>query len=192
MFYVLSGTIGFMLLLGSDIVGINAYKKTQNFLAFFGTLIIIVSSVFILLQGETYQLDIRLRILFGVLGLMFLFFLVYSVVIEVRRNSDKESKLVTSGTYALSRHPGVLWLFFYYVFGSLFFANIDILIAGIVWTFINVIYVVIQEKLIFNKIFSDYEHYKNSTPMLLPTVSSVKKCLDTLDGGKNEKLTRNA
>ena len=192
MLFILSGAIGFLLLLGSDILGIKNHSVTQHILAFFGTLIIVLSSVLILLEGETYQMDLRLRILFGAFGLMFLFFLVYSVIFEVRLNRGKENPLVTSGTYALSRHPGVLWLFFYYVFGSLFFANIDILIAGIVWSLINVVYVVIQEKVIFNKIFSDYEIYKESTPMLLPTVSSIKKCLDTLDGGKNEKLTRNA
>ena len=192
MLFILSGAIGFMMLLGSDIVGIKKYKVAQNLLAFFGTLFITASSIIILITGSTYEMDLRLRILFGLLGLIFLYFLVYSVIIEVRRNRKFKNKLVTSGTYALSRHPGVLWLFFYYLFGSMFFANIDILIAGLIWTFINIIYVVIQEKVIFTKIFSNYENYKESTPMLLPTVSSIKKCFRTLNGGKNEKLTRNA
>lgn len=192
MLFILSGAVGFLLMLGSDLVGIKKYNVAQSLLAFLGTLIIVSSSVLILLKGQTYQMDFGLRILFGAIGLIFLFFLVYSVLIEVKKNRTKNNPLVTSGTYALSRHPGVLWLFFYYVFGSLFFANIDILIAGIVWSLINVIYVVIQEKVIFPRIFSDYENYKEVTPMLLPTVSSIKKCLGTLDGGENEKLTRNA
>jgi len=192
MLFILSGAIGFILLLGSDIVGIKKNNTVKNLLAVFGTLIIVSSSVLILLVGETYDMELGLRILFGLIGLLFLFFLVYSVLFEVRKNINSKSKLVTSGTYALSRHPGVLWLFFYYVFGSLFFANIDILIAGIVWSLINIVYVVIQEKVIFSKIFSDYESYKESTPMLLPTMTSIKKCLNTLNGGENEKLTRNA
>ncbi len=192
MLFILSGAIGFLCLLGSDIVGIKKNSVVQNLLAFFGTLIIVSSSIVILLIGKTYEMEIALRILFGFIGLIFLFFLVYSVLIEVRKNRNSKSKLVTSGTYALSRHPGVLWLFLYYVFGSMFFANIDILIAGIVWSLVNIVYVVIQERVIFSKVFSDYESYKESTPMLLPTMSSIKKCLNTLDGGKNEKLTRNA
>lgn len=192
MLFILSGSIGFVLMLGSDFVGIKKQNVAQYLLAFFGTLIIVTSSILILLEGNTYQMEFGLRLLFGAIGLMFLFFLVYSVLIEVKKNGKKDNQLVTSGTYALSRHPGVLWLFFYYLFGSLFFANIDILIAGIVWSLINVLYVVIQEKVIFSRIFSNYENYKEETPMLLPTIRSIKKCLTTLDGGKNEKLTRNA
>ena len=192
MLFILSGSIGFLLLLGSDIMGIKRYNVAKRLLAFFGTSIIVASSILILIEGKTYFIDFRLRVLFGIIGLLFLFFLFYSVVIEVRKNRKQDNKLVTSGTYALSRHPGVLWLFFYYVFGSLFFANIDILIAGVVWSFINVVYVIVQEKVIFNQLFSDYENYKETTPMILPTMSSIKKCLVTLDGGNNEKLTRNA
>ena len=192
MLFILSGAFGFLLMLGSDLFGIKKYNVAQNLLAFFGTLIIVCSSILILLEGNTYQMEIGYRLLFGAIGLMFLFFLVYSVLIEVKKNKMRDDQLVTSGTYALSRHPGVLWLFLYFVFGSLFFANINILIAGIVWTLVNVIYVIIQEKVIFSRIFSNYENYKEETPMLLPTISSIKKCLDTLDGGKNEKLTRNA
>jgi len=192
MLFILSGAVGFLLMLGSDLLGIKKYNVAQSLLAFFGTLIIVCSSILILIEGKTYQMDLGLRILFGAIGLIFLFFLVYSVFIEVKKNRRRNNQLVTSGTYALSRHPGVLWLFFYYVFGSLFFANVDILIAGIVWSLINVIYVVIQEKVIFTRIFSNYENYKEETPMLLPTMSSIKKCLVTLDGGDNEKLTRNA
>ena len=192
MLFILIGAIGFIMLLGSDIAGIKKYNFASKLLAFFGTLMIFNASIIILIIGETYHLDLGLRIIFGALGLMFLFFLIYSVVIEVRVSNNGTKGLVTSGTYALSRHPGVLWLFFYYLFGSMFFANIDILIAGMVWSFINVIYVMIQEKVVFTKIFADYENYKKSTPMLLPTLKSIKKCLGTLYGGENEKLTRNA
>jgi len=189
MLFILSGAIGFLFMLGSDLVGIKKNNVAQSLLAFFGTIIIVSSSVGILLVGNTYQLDVGLRVLFGAIGLVFLFFLIYSVLIEVKKNKAESNQLVTSGTYALSRHPGVLWLFFYYVFGSLSFANTDILIAGIVWSLINVIYVIVQEKVIFTRIFSNYEIYKKETPMLLPTRSSIKKCLVTLDGGRNEKLT---
>jgi protein-S-isoprenylcysteine O-methyltransferase Ste14 len=192
MFLILLGVAGFGLLLAADFCGIRKYCKRQNLLAFFGTSLIVISSIIILYSGRTFDLAFALRLMFGLLGLVFLAILIYSVLIEVKSDTPVEKNLVTTGTYALSRHPGVLWLFCYYVFGSFFFGNIDILIAGVVWTFVNVIYVIVQENFVFNKIFKNYQQYKETTPMLLPNFKSIRRCINTLDGGKNEKLKRNA
>ncbi len=50
----------------------------------------------------------------------FAFLLFRSFFIEIPFNKtyikkEKEQKLVSSGAYALTRHPGVIWLFLYYL-----------------------------------------------------------------------------
>lgn len=188
MMFILLGVLGFVLLLVSDISGLKNKRTLQYLLAFLGTSIIFTSSVLILMNGSDYILALPYRIMFGSFSLLFFFLLIYSVVFEVRTSKG----IVTYGTYALVRHPGVIWLLLFYTFGSFVFLNTDILIAGIVWSSVNVLYVHIQERFIFLKIFEGYCDYKLKTPMLFPTYKSFKECLKTLHGGKDEKLTRNA
>ncbi len=191
MMYIGLGVIGFLLLFVSDVCGLREKCTFQFVSAIVGTFFIFVSSVMILTLGYNYELALGFRIIGLLLAITFLLLTIYSVVIEVSKNND-DKQLITSGTYALNRHPGVLWLFLYYFFGSFFFADYMILIAGIVFTIVNIIYVHLQEMLIFKHIFENYDEYKKTTPMILPTKSSLQKCIKTINGGEHEKLTRNA
>jgi len=187
--FIIFGIIGFIFLFASDICGMKSKCKSRNLFALVGVLFVLTSSIIILVIGKTYTIGLSYRILAGTFTLVFLILLVYSVLIEVNKNNDPDNKLITTGTYALSRHPGVIWLLLYYVFGSLLFTNVLLLIAGIVWSIVNIIYVILQERLIFNKIFNDYDLYVETTPMLLPNINSIKKCINTLNGGQNERFT---
>lgn len=186
---IILGVIGFVFMLGSDLCALYNHNKGKYFLAFFGVLFIFVSSIVILFDGNTYAISNVWRFASGFFTLVFFSLLFYSVVIEVNKKRDEKEKLLTTGTYALSRHPGVLWFMLYYVFGSILFASTEILIAGLIWSFVNVIYVLLQEKLIFHKLFKNYGMYVKTTPMLLPTSNSFKKCITTLNGGQNERFT---
>ncbi len=191
MIYIGLGIIGFAMLFVADYCGVKDKGFLKYLSAFSGTFLITSASVIILTRGYNYNLLISYRLIALVFMLLSFLLMIYSVVIEVSKNNS-EKKLVTTGTYALTRHPGVLWFLLYYVLGSFVFADYMILIAGIVWTVMNIIYVVLQERIIFNKIFADYEEYKKTTPMIIPTISSIQKCLKTINGGEHEKLTRNA
>jgi protein-S-isoprenylcysteine O-methyltransferase Ste14 len=82
-------------------------------------------------------------------------------------------ELITTGVYALVRHPGVLW--FTLVMLSLILVSRSslLLIAAPVWILLNVLLVVIEDKFIFGKMFSGYGHYRQKTPMILPNKRSV-------------------
>jgi len=130
-----------------------------------------------------YPSDLELSTINRTIGLMFgLFFAamtVYSVVIEVRLSyqRNKKLRLITNGTYSLVRHPGVIWLFLAYFFASMFLQNSHLLISAFIWTFVNTLYIMIQERLILRKLFVDYESYIQTTPMLIPNYSSIKRFL---------------
>jgi protein-S-isoprenylcysteine O-methyltransferase Ste14 len=160
-----------------------------NVLAFFGVLFVFASSINIILNGETYNIPMFVRVLSGIVAVAFLILLIYSVLIEVNKKRSEKEKLLTTGTYALSRHPGVIWFLFYYIFGSVLFANTEILVAGIIWSITNIIYVLLQEKLVFNKLFENYDKYRKTTPMLFPTIKSIKRFMTTKSGGRNERFT---
>lgn len=86
------------------------------------------------------------------------------------------------GMYALCRHPGVLWFFAFYLclYGLLptgesfwFFLMANVL---------NLAYVILQDTLIFPRTFPGYRDYQGTTPFLLPTFSSMKRCVATWRG----------
>ncbi len=191
MIYILLGALGFVLMFSADIFGLKQKPFLQRIVTLVAIFILVVSSVFILMEGKTLLLPLQIRILGASFTLVYFILMVYSIVIEVSHRNE-EKKLITTGTYALTRHPGVIWFLLFYISGGILFANTSIIIAGLLWTVFNITYVLLQERYIFVKLFMGYQEYTKETPMIIPSLSSIRKCINTLNGGKHEKLTRNA
>ncbi|KAA3645691.1 MAG: hypothetical protein DWQ07_12190 [Chloroflexi bacterium] len=105
--------------------------------------------------------------------------LIYSLYIELPFSNSyiqtDSSDLVTSGTYALCRHPGVLWYFFF-AFGLVLASSHSWAgVAAAVWPFMNLFFAWIQDRFYFPRIFPDYKKYKTTTPFLIPTFASIKQ-----------------
>jgi protein-S-isoprenylcysteine O-methyltransferase Ste14 len=81
-------------------------------------------------------------------------------------------RLVKTGTYALVRHPGVLWLALFLSAAVLVSRSRLLLVATPVWLFMDVLYVWVQERLFLERMFPGYEQYEE-TPMLVPTPTSI-------------------
>lgn len=111
--------------------------------------------------------------------------LVHSLFLEIpftptyaRRGTGEV--LVTTGTYALVRHPGVLW-FGLWAFGCILASRSRLMLrAGVVWFAMDVVYVWLQEVVLFDRMLPGYPAYRERTPMLVPTSESVARCLRTL------------
>jgi protein-S-isoprenylcysteine O-methyltransferase Ste14 len=88
--------------------------------------------------------------------------------------------LVRTGAYALVRHPGVLWYLLLLVSLVLVFKARLLLIAAPVWLLMDVLYVTIQDKFLFGRMFAEYDNYRCETPMLIPTRKSAGACLRSL------------
>jgi protein-S-isoprenylcysteine O-methyltransferase Ste14 len=126
--------------------------------------------------------------------------LVYSLFIEIPFASSyvakgSPSRLVTRGTYALCRHPGVLWLTGLLTGVFLVRGSLWLLAALVVWGGMDVLYVALQERLFFVRMFgSEYEQYQRSVPMLVPTSRSARACARTIfaPGGSLRRHDGNA
>jgi len=187
MIYLGLGVFGFILLLLFDICSLTEKSIIKYFFAISGFGLIIISSAFLLRLNSDITFSFSIRIFSLTIAILSLLLLIYSVFIEVGKNTyqyKNESKLITTGTYALSRHPGVLWFLFVYLFGAVYFQNYFILYAGLIWTGINIIYVSIQERFIFTKLFDNYGSYIETTPMFLPSSKSLERCITTLNWRK--------
>lgn len=133
---------------------------------------------------EQFELPAALSILGWVALPIFACLLVYSLVIELptRRTysaSGVSGRLIKTGTYALTRHPGAIW----YVFGmiSLLLATRSVALLALVpfWSILEIVHVIVQDRLFFVKMFPEYVQYQRETPMLFPTCRSLAACIKT-------------
>lgn len=173
----LLGILGFISLFVFDLLSFYNKKKSKYVFMLIGVGALVIGSTLLALAESTFSMHIMMRILFAVMAVFFFCLLVYSVAIEVGKNTYQYHhipKLVTSGTYALSRHPGVLWLFFFYVSLGFALTSYALLLGALVFTLVNTSYVYVQEKFIFIHIFEEYPNYQQQTPFILPTYKSIK------------------
>ena len=111
--------------------------------------------------------------------------LLYSLALELPTGQTYTrpgvgNRLITTGTYALVRHPGVIW--YILALGSLLLAcrSPILLVAVPVWVALDVIHVTVQDKFFFPRMFPEYKEYQKSTPMLIPTPGSISACIRTV------------
>ena len=113
--------------------------------------------------------------------------LVYSLFLELPlaktySSPDRPHDLVTTGTYALVRHPTVLWYLF--VLSSLLLISRSWLLvaAAPLWALLDLSWAVLQERSLLARAPVDYKEYQQRTPFLVPTMRSFKECLAGLFG----------
>jgi len=114
--------------------------------------------------------------------------LFFSLPADTYRAPRQGRSTCTRGMYALCRHPGVLWYSLMFVSlalmlrSSLAAAGCALLIAG------DVAYMLFQDAWSFPRIFCDYDAYRRSVPLFLPTRASIRAAFDTrgcaVDGGR--------
>lgn len=187
--YLVAGIMGFALLLMFDITSLFKMNYLKYLFGISGFMLILICTLMIVIDSSFFlQINLLYRAVSLFFAIISLALLIYSVFIEVGKKTyqvEGEHTLVTSGTYALSRHPGVLWMLLLYIFGAIFFQNLLAFYAALVWTLANIIYVFIQERFIFHKIFDNYDKYRESTPMIIPNYESIEKFITTKNWRKS-------
>ncbi len=124
--------------------------------------------------------------LWGALSFISLSLMIYTLFLGIPFTKtyiefNKENFVVDTGVYALCRHPGVIWFFFFYLFLWLASGKIILMWAAIVWTFMDIIYVYVQDRWLFPKTLIGYDAYKSSVPFLIPDLVSIRKCMQSFN-----------
>jgi protein-S-isoprenylcysteine O-methyltransferase Ste14 len=196
MVFILWGSMAFILFLLFDYYNMRNFTLQKNITRIAGLGVFIYSTVMSIVKSSILQFPVAVQLISTWLLIASLALLIYSLLLErpfkaTYADDNYNNSLVNTGTYALCRHPGVLWLFFTMLFLFFMTGAVNIAAAGMVWTSINIIYVYIQEKLFLINMFSGYESYQKTTPMLIPSKDSLKKCIQSFyvkGGYSNEKL----
>lgn len=82
-------------------------------------------------------------------------------------------KLITTGLYAVVRHPGVCGFALSALALTLVSGSRLMLVAAPLWTAIDIILVIAQDKVFFGRMFPGYAAYRRQTPMLVPSWQSL-------------------
>ncbi|MEE9201566.1 MAG: hypothetical protein V3U31_00030, partial [Dehalococcoidia bacterium] len=108
---------------------------------------------------------------------------IYSVFVEIPLAAyllrGSVPRLVNTGTYALCRHPGVLWAAALFVGLILVSRSTKLLVAAPVWLALDVLWVWMQDKFFFPRLIPGYKEYQGQTPMLWPNRRSLKNSIRT-------------
>ena len=181
MTYILIGCLAFILFLIFDLNKLNRYYKHLNLSFILGLSLLLFCTIALLVIDDKNWVLPFLKIGAGFIAFLSLLMLIYTLFgampfkqtyIETKRNT-----VIRTGMYALCRHPGVLWFFLFYLFLGLAAGSKLILVAALVWTSLDIIYVYIQDRWIFPGTLEDYDLYQKNVPFLIPDSASVKNCI---------------
>ncbi len=184
MLYIALGAFSFLLGYLHDLAEVRKRVIAKKILGPLSFILFVLSLVMLCTRSPRLILPEFVSIaawpFFGIFALLFS----YSVFLELQINralaAGKEKKLVTTGTYALTRHPSALWSVLAIGFLVLASKSAYLLLAFPLWSVMELIWVWLQDRYILPSIYQDYIQYRIKTPMLIPTKESVKQCLATL------------
>jgi len=190
--YILIGVFGFVIAYAFDWVSLKGLPLVKQLVGLSAACLLVYATVMVCLSPAKFELPIFTLPLGGCLLLISLCLLVYSLFVEIpfRSTYTKQgvgNELITTGTYALVRHPGVIWFAFVFLALILLFPSTTLLLAAISWLIMDIIYVILQEKFFFPKMFPGYDEYQRQTPFLIPNRQSLSACLKTIKARTKER-----
>ena len=185
MLYILVGVVGFGFAFTFDWATLKNIRVLKQLAGLIAVSLLIYAAIMVCHSPAKLVLPATVRIIGGCLLTISLGLLIFSLFIEIpfRATYAKQGaggKLISTGTYALARHPGVIWLAFVFVALALLYPSTILFMAIIIWLLVDIIYVAIQDAYLFPKMFPGYNDYKKLTPFLIPTRHSFTACIKTL------------
>ena len=184
MIWLLPGAFAFVCFILSDYGKLRRRSKYWNLLFWFGALLLILAAaaltpwreIALRISEHPVALWILIAAAAGFLALLIhtLFF-----ALPFQRNytgvADHRHPLVDKGVFALCRHPGVLFFGLFFLCFYLIVPVLPVLLAFLIFTGLDILYVLWQDLYLFPKTISGYDRYKETTPFLLPNKKSIRR-----------------
>jgi protein-S-isoprenylcysteine O-methyltransferase Ste14 len=185
MLYILVGCIGFLLFILYDLNQIRSHKKHLRYLFVIGFLLVTFSTFMIIWEkGYNFIPILSAKIVFGGLATVSLLLLIYSLFFalpfEKTYITASNRNVCDQGMYALCRHPGALWFILFYLFLWLYTGIALMFWAFLSFSLLNLLYIWLQDRYFFPKLFDNYTKYKATTPFIIPTNASIKRFISSI------------
>ncbi len=189
MIFVVMGCLSFVFFYLFDLVKIYCRGRSAGFLFGIGFGVLFLATVGAIFTG-TEQLFLfgAVKTVFYISALCACLLTLYALffALPFRKTyvkPEEENGVIDTGMYALCRHPGVIFFFLMYLFLTLATGSVLMFWAMLLWTLMDVVHVWVQDRFIFPQTLKEYEKYQKSTPFLIPTIRSTRRCIATLTNG---------
>lgn len=94
----------------------------------------------------------------------------------------------SGGVYGLCRHPGILCFFGMELLLGLAALPTAMLLRGMIFSALNLLYAYFQDRISFPKTFCDYSDYQKNVPFLIPDGASLRRFWKTLPHAEKEEV----
>jgi protein-S-isoprenylcysteine O-methyltransferase Ste14 len=190
MILVAMGALGFAIIHLCDIAALKKVPWAKPIAWLSGGGLLTYASVMVCLSPEKLPLPGWLTYLGWPLLIISLSWLIYSLFINLPFGktyiaTGVGDRLITTGLYALVRHPGVPWFIIVMLSLILVSGSRLWLAAAPVWIALDILLVVIQDRFFFGRMFKGYDDYRRTTPMLVPDRKSLSAFLSQLRSAAN-------
>lgn len=158
------------------------WKRRLWFTFPLGVLMLIAATLWLLLESGTKDRELW-RAAFGGLAAVMAILLMYTQVAVFQPEDGQRSEsqeLYAYGLYAVCRHPGFWPFLFTYLCLWLYSADRRMMIAGAVFSALNLAYIAVQDLWLFPKYIAGYKDYQKTAPFLIPTIRSIKKAREKI------------
>lgn len=188
MIYVAVGIFGFIVIHFFDIVSLKRIRGAKPVTWVVGSGLLVYSLIMMSLAPDRLPLPMWSTWLGWGLLLIALLVLIYSLFINLpfRKTyitTGVGDKLITTGLYALVRHPGVHWFTLAMIALVLVSRSVLLLIAAPILILLDILLVFVQDRFFFGRMFDGYDNYRRVTPMFLPNWQSVNAFIEGLWAG---------
>ena len=185
MIYIAIGSLGFLVIHIFDIVSLKRVPWAKPIIWTVGSILLVYALVMLSFPPNKLPLPTWSTLLGWILLSISFILLIYSLFINLpfRRTylaTGVSDKLITTGLYALVRHPGVIWLSLILLSLILVSKSGLLLIAAPIFIVLDIVLVVVQDKFFFGRMFDGYSNYRHQTPMLLPNRKSINAFINSL------------
>jgi len=185
MTYVAIGCLGFLTVHLFDIVSLKRLPGAKPLTWILGSGLLSYALVMACLRSDRLLLPTWSTWLGWVLLAISLLLVIYSLFINLpfRKTyvaTDVADKLITTGLYALVRHPGVL-CFILFIFSLVLVSRSSLLLmAAPIFILLDIVLGLVQDKFFFGRMFEGYDGYRQETPMLVPNRQSINAFINSL------------
>lgn len=176
--YVFVGLLSFVLMASADWATYKNVRFLKPFLWF--SVIPVAAYAFVMawLDSARFTFPGLLSLLAWFPLLLFFVLFVYSAYVEIPLKTytakSQPTRVVTDGTYSLSRHPAALWFIGWLISAIFASQSSTLMVAAPIWIAAYIGCIFFEDMLTsISDIGEEYRKYKRVTPMLIPTHRST-------------------
>jgi protein-S-isoprenylcysteine O-methyltransferase Ste14 len=176
---IVLGSFGFLIIHLSDYISLRKISLLKPLVWILGIAILVYAIIKICTTPGRFSFPMWLTGISWFLLVISLIAFLYSLFVNLpfRKtyiNRGHGDKLVKTRFYTLVRHPGVPFFIIFMLALLIISRSKQFLIVAPIYIVLDIVLVIVQDRIFFPRMFPDYHIYQQETPMLVPNRQSIR------------------